>query len=236
MVNWITDTAAKSNDAIGIDPDFPMLPGIGYIEKAIGLTGLKQRARQAANSWMQDRIDTAGDYYFPSWWGNTRDSINFQNKNVRAGLTVATVIAAVCGAAALSRTAAVGAEAGVAAGGLQTGAALSEEQLIRAAVSRSPRLIQNVQPSFKGVPSGPIVTADLNAALDEIYMNPLGGRTFHNYEGKLPIGVKYTEHDVLTPGTSGRGAMRLVVGNDGSIHFTESHYFLDFLRIDEVVP
>ena len=58
-----------------------------------------------------------------------------------------------------------------------------------------------------------------------------GGRTFGNFEKRLPQSddkgrkIKYREWDVnpLRPGVN-RGAERLVTGSDGSAHYTDDHY------------
>lgn len=52
-----------------------------------------------------------------------------------------------------------------------------------------------------------------------------GGRTFNNYEGKLPDGVSYKEYDV-NPKTNGirRDGERVVLGNDGSAWYSPDHY------------
>jgi dienelactone hydrolase len=58
-----------------------------------------------------------------------------------------------------------------------------------------------------------------------------GGRTFGNFERRLPQTddkgrrIKYREWDVnpLRPGVN-RGAERLVTGSDGSAHYTDDHY------------
>lgn len=56
-----------------------------------------------------------------------------------------------------------------------------------------------------------------------------GGRTYRNEpengEQKLPDGVKYREYDVnpYSKGTD-RGAERIVIGDDGSVWYTNDHY------------
>ncbi|MFZ7133298.1 MAG: ribonuclease domain-containing protein [Eubacteriales bacterium] len=52
-----------------------------------------------------------------------------------------------------------------------------------------------------------------------------GGAEFENKEGLLPKGVKYKEYDVdpLVKGEN-RGAERIVIGDDGSVWYTNDHY------------
>ena len=64
-----------------------------------------------------------------------------------------------------------------------------------------------------------------------------GGRTYKNIpleDGaqKLPEGVNYREYDV-NPYIKGqnRGAERIVIGDDGSVWYTNDHYFT-FIRIE----
>lgn len=54
----------------------------------------------------------------------------------------------------------------------------------------------------------------------------IGGSHFGNYEGALPEakGRSYTECDIDTLGTKGRGAKRIVFSNDGLIFYTDDHY------------
>ncbi len=52
------------------------------------------------------------------------------------------------------------------------------------------------------------------------------GSTFGNYEGILP-GYKrgyYAEYTVPTPGSSDRGARRIIVGDGGEFYWTADHY------------
>lgn len=58
-----------------------------------------------------------------------------------------------------------------------------------------------------------------------------GGRTYKNFSledgaQKLPEGVNYREYDV-NPYVKGknRGAERIVIGDDGSVWYTNDHYF-----------
>ena len=61
------------------------------------------------------------------------------------------------------------------------------------------------------------------------------GSVFQNREGHLPdlpSGLLYREYTVRTPGSSDRGARRLVVGDDGSVYYSSDHYS-SFARLDE---
>ncbi|HEX6499316.1 MAG TPA: ribonuclease domain-containing protein [Micromonosporaceae bacterium] len=52
------------------------------------------------------------------------------------------------------------------------------------------------------------------------------GTVFGNLEGHLPKHARgyYREFTVPTPGSSDRGARRLVVGRDGDVYYTADHY------------
>ena len=54
----------------------------------------------------------------------------------------------------------------------------------------------------------------------------IGGAPFGHYEGLLPekSGRSYTECDIDTLGSSGRGAKRIIFSNDGLIYYTDDHY------------
>ncbi|MFN8647609.1 MAG: ribonuclease domain-containing protein [Gemmatimonadales bacterium] len=72
---------------------------------------------------------------------------------------------------------------------------------------------------------------EVNGALDRISNNePLykgkDGSVFHNREGQLPANEKgyYTEWTVPTPGVQGRGARRIVAGQNGERYLTTDHY------------
>ncbi len=54
----------------------------------------------------------------------------------------------------------------------------------------------------------------------------IGGDHFGNFEGLLPekSGRSYTECDIDTLGSSGRGAKRIIFSNDGLIYYTDDHY------------
>ena len=59
------------------------------------------------------------------------------------------------------------------------------------------------------------------------------GQTFQNREGLLPAAPLgyYREYTVETPGSSDRGARRLVIGAGGETYYTNDHYG-SFERID----
>jgi ribonuclease T1 len=52
------------------------------------------------------------------------------------------------------------------------------------------------------------------------------GATFSNREGLLPQHKSgwYREFTVITPGSSDRGARRIIAGDDGGRFFTDDHY------------
>ena len=52
------------------------------------------------------------------------------------------------------------------------------------------------------------------------------GITFGNRERLLPIqpGGYYREYTVITPGSSDRGARRIVAGQRGELYYTDDHY------------
>lgn len=52
------------------------------------------------------------------------------------------------------------------------------------------------------------------------------GQTFQNREGILPSAPygSYAEYTVETPGSSDRGARRLVVADTGAVFYTDDHY------------
>lgn len=63
-----------------------------------------------------------------------------------------------------------------------------------------------------------------------------GNRVYHNlprgsWQQRLPEGVIYKEYDIY-PYIKGqpRGAERVVIGNDGSVWYTDNHYD-SFIRI-----
>lgn len=52
------------------------------------------------------------------------------------------------------------------------------------------------------------------------------GTVFSNYEGLLPKKSSgyYHEYTVITPGSSDRGARRIVAGQNGEYYYTSDHY------------
>ncbi|MBN1152534.1 MAG: ribonuclease N [Dehalococcoidia bacterium] len=52
------------------------------------------------------------------------------------------------------------------------------------------------------------------------------GSIFHNFEGLLPEQPDgyYREYTVVTPGSSDRGARRIVTGENGERYYTDDHY------------
>jgi ribonuclease T1 len=52
------------------------------------------------------------------------------------------------------------------------------------------------------------------------------GSTFGNFEGLLPDHERgyYREYTVITPGSSDRGARRIIAGDDHEFYWTEDHY------------
>jgi ribonuclease T1 len=60
------------------------------------------------------------------------------------------------------------------------------------------------------------------------------GTVFSNYEGLLPKKSSgyYHEYTVITPGSSDRGARRIVAGQAGEYYYTSDHYS-SFKRIKE---
>ncbi len=77
-----------------------------------------------------------------------------------------------------------------------------------------------------------------SGALDAVVPGyAIGGDTFGNYEGALPVsdGITYIECDIDTIGQSERGAKRIVYSSDGHIYYTEDHYesFVELIYGDE---
>jgi len=60
------------------------------------------------------------------------------------------------------------------------------------------------------------------------------GAAFGNREKRLPVHARgwYREYTVPTPGERGRGARRIVAGQDGTLYYTDDHY-RSFKRILE---
>jgi ribonuclease T1 len=52
------------------------------------------------------------------------------------------------------------------------------------------------------------------------------GSTFGNFEGLLPDHPRgyYAEYTVITPGSTDRGARRIITGDGGEFYWTEDHY------------
>jgi ribonuclease T1 len=52
------------------------------------------------------------------------------------------------------------------------------------------------------------------------------GVAFGNYERRLPLQPRgyYREFTVPTPGTTNRGARRIIAGHDGEYYYTADHY------------
>ena len=60
------------------------------------------------------------------------------------------------------------------------------------------------------------------------------GVVFGNFEKRLPPQPRgyYREYTVRTPGTTGRGARRIVAGQGGELYYSDDHY-RSFRRIKE---
>ena len=58
------------------------------------------------------------------------------------------------------------------------------------------------------------------------YLHDRDGLTFENREGILPARDRgwYAEFTVETPGSSDRGARRIVTGAEGEVYYTSDHY------------
>jgi ribonuclease T1 len=105
------------------------------------------------------------------------------------------------------------------------------------------------QPTQKAVIELPAANADIPPyVLDVLHYirkyqkapdGYVGGRTFHNYEKRLPIyhtngkAMRYREWDVH-PKVAGRnrGPERLVTGNENAAWYTKDHY-TSFIKIEE---
>ncbi|MDC3958221.1 hypothetical protein KEG38_30460 [Polyangium jinanense] len=81
-------------------------------------------------------------------------------------------------------------------------------------------------------------TVDLKPTLDRIrskgsFPHKNDGSVFRNREGKLPSERPdyYREYVHPTPGVSGPGPQRIVVGDGGEIYYTPDHYG-SFIRLD----
>ena len=89
---------------------------------------------------------------------------------------------------------------------------------------RDVTVLQHGKPVFQG-------TVDLGPTLDRIARGDKApyrhdGTVFGNREGRLPKKPSgwYREYVVPTPGVSGPGPQRLVVGKDGEVYYTPDHY------------
>lgn len=94
-----------------------------------------------------------------------------------------------------------------------------------------PKVAPKKAPAPKGFPDKVLSVLKYVDEHGEAMDNYEGGRTFGNFEKRLPQTdeqgkrIKYREWDVnpLRPGVN-RGAERLVTGSDGSAYYTEDHY------------
>lgn len=84
----------------------------------------------------------------------------------------------------------------------------------------------------------PIQSVDLGPALARIAAGEKDphrndGAVFHNRSGSLPRKPRgyYREYVVRTPGLSGPGPQRLVLGKEGEVYYSPDHYDT-FLRIE----
>jgi ribonuclease T1 len=83
-------------------------------------------------------------------------------------------------------------------------------------------------PAYVDVADLPAQAADTLALIDAggPFPSSHDGATFENREGLLPDQSRgwYREYTVPTPGSSDRGARRIVVGRDGTAYWTADHY------------
>ncbi len=99
------------------------------------------------------------------------------------------------------------------------------------AVAVKPAVPKPAAPRAKGVPEKALKVLEHVDAHREPMANYEGGRTFGNYERRLPQTdaqgrrLRYREWDVnpLVPGRN-RGTERLITGSDGSAYYTDDHY------------
>jgi guanyl-specific ribonuclease Sa len=71
------------------------------------------------------------------------------------------------------------------------------------------------------------------------FTHPKDGAVFHNRERLLPLKPTgyYREYTVLTPGTSGRGARRLVTGGiPPKVYFYTNDHYRSFTRVEVSQP
>ncbi len=80
-------------------------------------------------------------------------------------------------------------------------------------------------------PEQPALPSDLDATLQRIargerFPHVRDGTVFQNKEGRLPLKPPgyYKEYVVPTPGVSGPGARRVVIGAGGEVYYTPNHY------------
>ena len=83
-------------------------------------------------------------------------------------------------------------------------------------------------PAYVNLSDLPPEAADTMALIDAggPFPSSHDGVTFENREGLLPGQPRgyYREYTVPTPGSSDRGARRIVVGRDGTAYWTADHY------------
>jgi len=103
----------------------------------------------------------------------------------------------------------------------------------RAATAPSPALFIPTPSSAERLPT--IAYGSLSAEAQKVILligrgGPFpyrqDGAVFQNREGLLPAKPSgyYREYTVETPGSSDRGARRLVAGQEGELYFTDDHY------------
>jgi len=125
--------------------------------------------------------------------------------------------------------------------GLAKGSFISRNSLVaESSVTESlgTRFVTEVEVNSRGrvIATG---TIDLQPTFDRIAKGNVGshisrndGAVFQNREGLLPRanGLTYKEYNIATPGQSGAGAIRLVVGSNGKAYLTTDHY-ISFIRV-----
>jgi ribonuclease T1 len=93
-----------------------------------------------------------------------------------------------------------------------------------------------------GLRSGTVALSTLpRQAADTVHLVQSGGpfpyrqdgEVFNNAEHRLPAepGGYYHEYTVATPGSSDRGARRIIAGKNGEFYYTSDHYE-SFQRVD----
>jgi ribonuclease T1 len=105
---------------------------------------------------------------------------------------------------------------------LPTLAAVPVVQAPPHASAHSPLLLDNVPTSERGAVVD--VVARIDAGGPFAYSKD--GSVFQNRERRLPTQPAgfWREYTVETPGSSDRGARRIVGGDDDSLHYTRDHY------------